>query len=148
MDVDTAAPILIRCARDLDRPPAVVWKVLTAIEDWPRWVPSIDAARMEGALLPGARFRWRVNGMPIHSILRDVERPSRLCWTGSSFGMHVVHRWEIEALGAGSRVLSLESVSGWWVRPLQSRLAPMMRRSVEEWMDALVRRVRQELDCG
>ncbi|HEX9641077.1 MAG TPA: SRPBCC family protein [Candidatus Krumholzibacteria bacterium] len=150
MDVRTDAKVLVTVERRIERPPNMVWKVLSDIEAWPEWNPAVERAQLSGALLPGAEFRWRASGVRIHSVLRDVMRPSRLSWTGKTMGLRAVHVWEIEAVdgGGASLVRSRESLDGWWLSPFRRRIQHSVERSTAAWLDALARRSGQEVHCG
>ena len=141
------APIHFVCAAPSDRPPPVVWKHLSDIERWSQWVPGVATASLDGALLPGAGFRWRSHGVSLRSVLLEVERPQRLMWQGRGAGMRVRHEWRIVPQGTGSLIRSEEWVQGFWLRPFAKQIAPILQRSVAEWVDALVRRSRQEARC-
>jgi hypothetical protein len=128
----------------------MIWKVLSDIEAWSEWNPAVQHAELSGALLPGGEFRWRAGGVVIHSVLRDVMRPSRLSWTGKTMGLRAIHAWEIEAVDGGkaSLVRSRESLDGWWLSPFRHRVQRSVERSTEAWLDALARRSKQEVHCG
>lgn len=133
------------CERRSDSAPSSIWKVLTQVEQWPDWAPGIRGARMDGALIPGAGFRWRAGGVGIRSTFIEVERPRRLVWIGSAPGISVRHAWTIEPAEFGSTVRTQEWVRSVW--PFRGRLQRMMRASVTAWLDALVARARQEVAC-
>jgi uncharacterized protein YndB with AHSA1/START domain len=142
-----SAAVHFVCEATSERPPAVVWKHLSDIEAWPSWVPGTAAASLDGALLPGAGFRWRARGLWIRSTLLEVERPRRLSWQGRGGGLKVEHRWTIEPHPSGSLVRSEEWADGFWLRPFADRIGRSMQRAVEAWLDALIRRARQEARC-
>ena len=142
-----SAPIHFVCEATSERPPNVVWKHLSDIEAWSQWVPGVGEASLDGALLPGGGFRWRTRGMPIRSTLLEVQRPRRLSWQGSGLGMRVEHHWTIEPRDSGSLIRSEEWADGLWLRFFAGRVGAAMQRSVSEWLDALVRRAKQEARC-
>lgn len=150
MDIRSDAQVVVAVERRIERPPNIVWKVLSDVEAWPEWNPAVQRAELSGALLPGGEFRWRAGGVGIHSVLRDVIRPSRLSWTGSSMGLRAIHVWEIEALDgdSASLVRSRESLEGWWLAPFVRGFQNSLRNSTQAWLDALDRRSRQEVHCG
>lgn len=51
---------------EVEAPPERVWEVLTAVGDWPGFVPTVDRLRPEtpGPLGPGSRVRIKQPGMP------------------------------------------------------------------------------------
>ncbi|MDO3379112.1 SRPBCC family protein [Geoalkalibacter halelectricus] len=44
--------------------PAEVWEVLSAVEDWPRWWPGFESAKVTPALQMGARLDLVLKGDP------------------------------------------------------------------------------------
>lgn len=133
------------CERPSDSAPSSLWKVLSQVEQWPEWAPGISSARLDGALLPGAGFRWRANGVPIRSTFVEVEKGRRLVWVGRGLGIAVRHEWTIDAVDGGARVRSREWVRTIW--PCRGTLERSMRQSVTAWLEALVARARQEVPC-
>jgi uncharacterized protein YndB with AHSA1/START domain len=150
MDVRSDAPVLVARQHRIEKPPNVVWKILSDVEAWTEWVPEVQKASMSGALLPGAEFRWKKGGVGIHSVLRDVVRPNLLSWTGNSMGLRAIHVFEIEAIegGLASIVRSRESMEGWWLAPFRRQMQGSVEKFTEQWLDALDRRSRQEVHCG
>lgn len=133
------------CERRSDSTPGSLWKVLSQIEQWPQWAPGIQSARLDGALLPGAGFRWRANGISIRSTFVEVERPHSLTWIGSGMGISVRHQWSIQSIDGGSSVRTQEWVRTIW--PFRGMQERSMRNSVTAWLDALIGRARQEVPC-
>jgi hypothetical protein len=145
--VKLQSPVHFVCEATSERPPSVVWKHLSDIEHWAQWVPGVGFAQLDGALLPGAGFRWRARGFGLRSVLLEVERPRRLAWQGRGAGLRVRHDWLILPHDDGSLIRSEEWVDGFWLRPFAAQVGRSMQRSVAEWLDALVKRSRQEALC-
>ena len=59
MDIDESAPIKASGSIDIAAPADDVWAVMTEFHRWQCWNPEIREAKLEGALEPGATFRWR-----------------------------------------------------------------------------------------
>jgi len=136
----------------LDANPKTVWKVLADVEAWPQWVPGLSAASLDGALLMGNGFahRWG-RGASRRGVLRAVERPRRLAWSEPGAWRRRLCAWDILAHGDGSAVRVEAAVEGPGTRWARWRGRDPRREEqarLEAWMDALQRRVRQEVPCG
>jgi uncharacterized protein YndB with AHSA1/START domain len=90
-----------------------VWRLLAAVDDWPRWNPGVTAAHLDGLLTPGSVFTWTENGFGIESTILTVEPGRYLAWRGHAVGTDAVHVWHIERAAAGVRVTTTETFSGW-----------------------------------
>ena len=67
--VDRDAQLLSTASRIVGHPPERVWELLADPPGWPSWAATCASPRSTG-LCPGARFRWRLNGVAIRSRLR------------------------------------------------------------------------------
>lgn len=83
----------------------------------------------------GAVFRWKAGSARIVSTLQDVDRPSRLSWTGRTMGMGAIHVWHFEPRGAMVRME--ESFSGFPARLLRKKLQRDLDATTEKAMAAL-----------
>ena len=96
--------------------PARVWTVLLDVEHWPEWTTSVARVqRMDlGRLTLGSRTRiWQPKLMPaVWQVTSLDERRHIFAWTTHTFGMKIVARHQVEAVGAHSRVTLSLSYSG------------------------------------
>lgn len=118
----------------LAAPPESAWRVIDAVESWPRWWPEIhsvqlltpDSMHNEGAV---HRVEWG-RRLPYRFVLDFVTRASEKPYLkvqemrGDLAGMG---RWEITAIPIGCRVRYVWQVTlhqGWkhWLAPLLSPL--------------------------
>lgn len=53
-------------------------------------------------------------GMGITSTLQEVEPNKIISWIGDSIGMHAIHIWHFEKQGNKTKVITEESLSGWF----------------------------------
>lgn len=137
---------------DLDADPKTVWKVLADIQAWPDWVPGLESAVLDGALLIGNGFTRRAGRGPAsRGVLRAVERPRRLAWTEDGAWWRRAYAWEIAPREGGSTVHVESAVSGpgaRWARWRGRDPVAEEQARLSAWLDALQRRVRQEVPCG
>jgi uncharacterized protein YndB with AHSA1/START domain len=119
MKIDTNAPLKARKEIVIQASPDEVWSTLTDISKWPGWQPDITSAILEGDLSVGTVFRWKAKGLNITSVIREIETQKRIGWTGDSLGMQAVHLWKLEPLENDTRVITEETLSGWFPRFLK-----------------------------
>ena len=88
--------------------PADVWKVLLDVERWPEWTTSVSKVqRMDiGPLTLGSRTRiWQPKLMPAVWQVTSLDEQRRIfAWTTHTFGIKIVGRHQVDAVGARSRV--------------------------------------------
>jgi hypothetical protein len=88
--------------------PARVWSVLLDVERWPEWTTSVTRVqRMDiGQLTLGSRTRiWQPKLMPaVWQVTSLDENRHIFAWTAHTFGVKIIARHHVEAVGAHSRV--------------------------------------------
>lgn len=99
-----------RTAIDIDAPVERVWSVLTDVERWPDWSPTMTSVeRLEpGMFRPGSTARIKQPGLP-EAVWRVTELvPQRsFTWSAHSRGVTTVARHRIAAREeGGTRVLN------------------------------------------
>src|ERR1700732_1133387 len=67
----------------IDRPPAAVWQILTATDEYPAWNPFIR--RLQGELVPGSRIEVEIappgsSPMTFRPVVITVQREREICW--------------------------------------------------------------------
>jgi hypothetical protein len=122
VDADRNAPVFSEGSTEVAADPVRVWVFLADFERWPTWNPDVDTVRLEGPVAQGTVFRWKAGSAPLVPTLQDVDRPSRLGWTGRTMGMGAIHVWHFEPRGDGAIVSMEESFSGLPARLLRKKL--------------------------
>lgn len=135
--VDLDAPVRASAEGWIAAPPERVWDVQADLRTWPRWNPAVSRIDLRGPLEPGTVFTWKAGGLPIRSVLREVDRPRRLAWSGRAPGIRAEHVWVFSEEGQGTRVETEESFSGLLPRILPGLMGRMLARSLEEGVEAL-----------
>jgi hypothetical protein len=131
MEIDRGAPAVARAEIEVTAPADVVWRVLTDMGSWPGWSSAVRSASLEGPLEPGTQFRWKAGRAAIVSTLQSVEPPSRIVWTGRTFGVEAIHVHTFEQHDRVTTVTSEESWNGLLVRLLRRRMTTMLQSSLE-----------------
>jgi carbon monoxide dehydrogenase subunit G len=97
---------------EIDAPPERVWAVMSDIERWPEWTPSVTRIeRLDaGPLGPGSQARIRQPKLlPALWTVTALATGHSFAWTTGGPGVRVVARHAVEAVGRGSRAtLSLQ----------------------------------------
>jgi uncharacterized protein YndB with AHSA1/START domain len=120
-------------------PPERVWRLLAAIDEWPRWNPAVTAAHLDGPLAPGSGFTWTENGFGIESTLVEVHPARHLTWRGHAVGTDAMHAWQIERAAPGVTVTTTETFSGWLATLLPGTMQQQLDDTLPPWLDALRR---------
>ena len=92
---------------DIRATPQRVWAVLSDVEDWPEWTPSVRSVeRLDaGPLAVGSRARIRQPKLlPAVWRITSIEKGSAFTWVTRSPGLSVTARHVVEATPDGSRV--------------------------------------------
>lgn len=149
MENDVKAALSAQGEIEIAAPPGRVWSELTAIDRWSEWQPNVATARLQGDLAAGSAFRWKANGLPIVSIIRELELQRSIGWTGKSLGTKASHLWMLEALaGGGTRVVTRESMSGWLPRLLRVLAPGFLEKSLAASLQALKNRAERQYGKG
>ncbi|OJX47937.1 MAG: hypothetical protein BGO78_05255 [Chloroflexi bacterium 44-23] len=119
MEIDINAPLSSAKEIHIEAPLENVWTLLTDIEKWTDWQPDITSAKLEGPLVAASVFRWKAKGLSIVSTLHTVEPQHEIGWSGVSPGMFAIHNWTMETAENGTRVVTKESLTGWFARLLK-----------------------------
>ena len=114
---------------DIEAPPERVWAIMSDVERWHEWTPSITSIkRMDGGgpLAVGSRVLIRQPKLPPnHSKVTELDPAKGFTWVSRSPGVVATARHEIAPHGSGSRVtLSVHfgGMLGWFVARLVSGL--------------------------
>jgi len=132
MDIDRNAPVCESAEAAIAAPVETVWSVLTDFAGWTTWNKNVTKMSINKPVASGTEFRWKGGGANIVSVIQIVEPPSRIVWTGRTFGIKAVHSWSLRSANGGSVVRTEESFSGVLARILNSQMRRMLKRSLEE----------------
>ena len=120
--IDRAAPVIASGETEIAAARAVVWDVLSRIEEWPSWNPDVRSVSIDGGLAEGSDFRWQAGPRTITSTLQQVEPPRRLAWSGTTFGIDAMHVYVLDARDGTTLVRTEESYDGLIARLFRRRL--------------------------
>jgi len=104
-------------AIDIAAPPARVWEVLSNVEQWPDWTPTVTSVRRldDGPLNRGSRARISQPRLPETEYVVTELIPGRsFTWVASAPGVLTTARHDAEPLpDGGTRVRLSVSQAGW-----------------------------------
>ena len=132
MDVNRAAPVVAADEIEIAASPQTVWDVLTDLESWPRWNSDVKSMSVEGALAKGTVFRWKAGPGTITSTIQDVQPPTLIAWTGTTFGIKARHVYRLEPQGDGTLVHTEESYEGLVARLLRGSLQKTLEKGLSD----------------
>jgi uncharacterized protein YndB with AHSA1/START domain len=139
--------------------PERVWRWLIGGERWPQWYGNCTSFRyVDGRGAPGGEdskkgphlaagrgFEWRTFGARVRSVVLVFEPYRELGWDARATGLYAYHGWMLEPGGAGCRVVTEETQSGWLPALARWYLRRMLVRGHQGWLDDL-RRVAESGD--
>ena len=145
MDINAQAPAVARTEVEIRADIETVWRVLTNLQDWPRWKSDVSSLSLRGPLVPGSTFVWKAGRATISSTLREVEEPKSIGWTGTTMGIRAIDVFTLLSLDEHTtRVTEEESWEGTLVRLLRSRLQRTLQTSIEHGLRALKTEVERQ----
>ncbi|MFN2567728.1 MAG: SRPBCC family protein [Gemmatimonadaceae bacterium] len=125
-------------------PPANVWAVMTDVERWPEWTPTVTSIeRLDGGPLGvGSRVRIRQPRLPVATWTVTAPEPDWYFeWQSEAPGVRSVAGHRIELAGAGaSRIALTLAWSGWLAPALRLFYGRLARRYVRTEPESLKRR--------
>jgi hypothetical protein len=120
---------------DILAPTQLVWAVMTDVERWPEWTPSIARIKRlsPGPLRPGSRVRIHQPKLPpAFWRVTELSPSGHFTWVSVGPGVRVTARHAVEATAAGCRAtLSIRYqglLGAWlgrWTRNLNERYLAM-----------------------
>ena len=110
-------------AIDIAAKPDLVWQVITDVEHWPEWTPSVKSIRRldKGPLVKGSRALVRQPKLP-PAMWKVTEVNDRgFTWTSGLPGLWVIAHHSVEPAESGSRATLSLRYTG-LLAPLVARL--------------------------
>ena len=132
------APVKASAEITIHASPEKVWHLLTDIDNWPKWLSIVSAAKINGPLEAGMTFAWSEGGSKIKSRIALVHPVTELVWTGTTFGARGIHVWNLQSLPDGcTLVKTSESLDGFLLRLKVFYSSKDLAKLHRVWLDAL-----------
>jgi hypothetical protein len=122
------APVFSEGQIEITASSEALWDLMANLTGWPTWNPDVKEVSVQGEVAEGTVFRWKAGPGTITSVLRLVDRPRALGWTGRTFGIDAIHVWRFEPRGPRTIASMEESFDG--------LVAKMFRRRLQRQLDA------------
>lgn len=132
MDVNREAPVVAADEIEVAASRQAVWDVLTDLESWPRWNSDVKSMSIDGPLATGTVFRWKAGPGTITSKIQDVQPPTLIAWTGTTFGIKARHAYHLEPRGDGTLVHTEESYEGLVARLFRGSLQKTLEKGLSD----------------
>jgi hypothetical protein len=126
---------------NVQAPPAVIWRLLSRVGDWPSWTPTVTSVEaLDGPeLAVGARFRLRQPKLrPAVWTVRSVSAGREFVWGKAGAGLQVTAAHSIAAASSGATRLTIGvRLSGVLAPVLWPLAGPLTRQYVTQEVEAL-----------
>ena len=139
LDIDRAAPVIVRQEVTINAPIDVVWRLHTDVGGWTSWRSDVDSAELQGKFQLGSVFHWVTAGLSIDSTIHEVETLRRTVWGGPAQGITGIHVWSFTPDGAQVHVVTEESWSGAPVEADAAGAHTMLDQAIATWLRELKR---------
>ena len=138
-DIDRSAPVIVRVERTISAPIETIWRLHTNVDRWPTWQEDIGEAKLDGPFAPQSVFTWRTAGFDdaIRSTIHVVQPHVLTLWGGPASGIDGLHRWDFQAVGGDTHIVTEESFAGGPVEAAADQLRSGLTTSLERWLEAL-----------
>jgi hypothetical protein len=140
--------IVVGTSREVDVPPAAIWKLWSQLEMWPTWSkPLHNAARWTGSggWEVGSRFEQDLNlGFPLGAktsaeTVGEIIPGEQVIWWKDENGVKSCHVWSFEALADGrTKVTDVEVFHGVPMGLVKPLVAGDWQRKFEASVEGLV----------
>ncbi|MDX9883860.1 MAG: SRPBCC family protein [Prolixibacteraceae bacterium] len=110
--INDNAPVKSRNQLEINAPIDSVWKILTDIENWPKWQNAVSETVVHGEITEGTQFDWKAGGLSFKSKIHTANLKSMFGWTGTTLGTSAVHNWIFEKKDNKTIVRVEESLQG------------------------------------
>jgi uncharacterized membrane protein len=99
--------MIYETTRDIAAPAPRAWDMLSAVEAWPQWLPTVDNVEaLDGSPLQVGR-RYRITQPKLRPAVwkvTEIEPGHRFVWRAASPGLEMIAEHAIESVGEHARV--------------------------------------------
>lgn len=119
---------------NIDAPQSAVWNIMTDIERWPEWTPTVkEVQRLDtGPFDRGSSARIKQPGLPVATwVVTELTPGERFTWESRIRGLRLIATHELATQEGGTRSLLRITMSGLVARVLWPLIRFSARRSLE-----------------
>ena len=109
---------------DIAAPPERVWEVLSDVEYWSEWTPTVTSVRRldDGPLRPGSRAKIRQPRIPeTEYVVTELEPGRSFTWVAAGPGVLTTARHEVTPVADGGSHVRLSVEQGGWLGSVMGR---------------------------
>ena len=136
----------------VDAPVDIAWRLLSHVDQWPQWLPTVSDVRPLGSSVvePGARFVvHQPKLLPTTWLVTEVSPPHSFVWEARSPGYRMLAAHVLRALGPDTCALELRfAFLGWLGRPVGFLFASLTRSYLAQECAALKFAAEQAMAAG
>lgn len=137
MEIDTAAPVIVRRRVTIAAPVETVWHIHLDVNGWPSWNSDIERVEGPDRLEVGSTFQWLTHGLEVTSKVFEIIPGQRIAWGGPAQGITGIHVWTFTPSDEGTDVVTEESWSGEPVDARRDELQLALDDSLHAWLTNL-----------
>lgn len=82
--INETAPVKSKNQIEIAASIDTVWKILTEINDWPKWQKSVTEVIVNSKIKEGSQFNWKAGGLSFKSKIHTSIPKSEFGWTGTT----------------------------------------------------------------
>lgn len=130
-------------------PLAIVFDTLITAPQWPSFYPnSGDVVLTNGDKLhAGMAFQWTTFATCQSSNVELYEQEQALGWSAESCAVHAFHRWILEPLNSGTKLITEECQNGFGAMLVKRWMNPSLHASHQLWLEQLKTKILQEMNA-
>ncbi len=127
-------------------PPAQVFAALTDTSRWPSYLGDAGKIQLKSGAAPGGRlqlgtkYEWSF-GEKLKNEVTLFEQDKAIGWTADGTGSLAFHRWILEPVPGGTRLITEEVTNGLGQELLGKGINPMLRAGHQLWLESLKKAV-------
>jgi hypothetical protein len=134
------APVYQRNELVIAAPPARVFAWLTRADLWSTYYGNAKAVQpQETPLRQDTRFHWWTFGVPLDTQVQTFEQDRGLGWLATMPGLTAYHKWILEPVPEGTRVVTEETDGGWIAWLGQGMIRDGLKREHQHWLEGLAK---------
>ena len=137
IEVNRQSSVVGSAQAEINAPIESVWQILSTFENWPTWNSSVSSIQLHGPVEVGTSFAWVAGGAKIISRIEEIQAPTRLVWSGKTFGIKAIHVWKFEEKDEGTAVFTEESFDGVLAKVFPGVTKKMLVKALEQGVTAL-----------
>jgi len=114
-----------------------IWSVISDINNWSVWNPSIDHAVLYGQFAEGSKFRLTSGKWDFDCIIGKIESHKIISINCKTMGLVISLTWEITNSALGSKVQLIAAGSGFLISLIRNKTAAQINEILDYSLNSL-----------